>query len=655
MVEMVAGQRRKRSTKAGDYPRLRLVFLTTNSIRTTRTLNEGRRLPPATTPNQGRRASEVRSAQRRPEITPGYDTAARKKVHQDYDRSTKAGDYPRLRRLMHAAPLHLPSIPLNEGRRLPPATTTRTMSDFLRRKTLNEGRRLPPATTRVRRRSQARSQDAQRRPEITPGYDRFRVRQVRFGELPLNEGRRLPPATTLSWSREGKRRFSPLNEGRRLPPATTCRSREIIRRAPASLNEGRRLPPATTLFASKRRATNMYRAQRRPEITPGYDSAQRRCWRFLPSSSLNEGRRLPPATTPKRTVRDFPAGQPRSTKAGDYPRLRRPSERANRNGSADAQRRPEITPGYDGAAVCTALPVSVAQRRPEITPGYDGGKKQGGSAPDLRSTKAGDYPRLRPRGLVRRDRNDSRRSTKAGDYPRLRRGLVIVVSRRLTLRSTKAGDYPRLRLSLAPLYRATASHAQRRPEITPGYDAEVHVGHESMVAHRSTKAGDYPRLRREGQVLPHPGVGARSTKAGDYPRLRPEVVSASHVRVAVRSTKAGDYPRLRQPQLRASRPERRPLNEGRRLPPATTRCSKPAGWRDDPRSTKAGDYPRLRPPQAGCASSARLPFRSTKAGDYPRLRREVDRRTSADAGGRSTKAGDYPRLRRPAGGRTGRW
>ena len=106
-----------RSTKAGDYPRLRPA-------------------EPMSTP------SASRVAQRRPEITPGYDLL--QPCFHDFDllRSTKAGDYPRLRRATRGGRRARRIGPLNEGRRLPPATTANP---------LNEGRRLPPATAPRRR------------------------------------------------------------------------------------------------------------------------------------------------------------------------------------------------------------------------------------------------------------------------------------------------------------------------------------------------------------------------------------------------------------------------------------------------------------------------------------------------------------------------
>ena len=90
----------------------------------------------------------VRIAQRRPEITPGYDALPPLPPGTPLGRSTKAGDYPRLR-------------------------PHRTESVGVRRAgPLNEGRRLPPATTHYAAGSNPTWNGiAQRRPEITPGYD----------------------------------------------------------------------------------------------------------------------------------------------------------------------------------------------------------------------------------------------------------------------------------------------------------------------------------------------------------------------------------------------------------------------------------------------------------------------------------------------------
>ena len=187
-------------------------------------------------------------------------------------------------------------------------------------------------------------------------------------------------------------------------------------------------------------------------------------------------------------------------------------------------------------------------------------------------------------------------------------------------------------------------NAQRRPEITPGYDRRRAVVRPARPGVRSTKAGDYPRLRpgtsprsptkattlNEGRRLPpattstrdaEPGgpLLPRSTKAGDYPRLRPSVGGRSVGGRAARSTKAGDYPRLRLPAVpRTESGEPAALNEGRRLPPATTRR-----WNIGARSEGTLNEGRRLPP---ATTPGPYPFadtaehRSTKAGDYPRLR-----------------------------------
>ena len=246
----------------------------------------------------------------------------------------------------------------------------------------------------------------------------------------------------------------------------------------------------------------------------------------------------------------------------------------------------------------------------------------------MRSTKAGDYPRLRRDsrrpGVLRRPA----RSTKAGDYPRLRLelhpGPVLDEHSR---RSTKAGDYPRLRPPAASAVPKTGGHAQRRPEITPGYDPPSRSGKRLLHPPRSTKAGDYPRLRPRDGCDDLAAAGSRSTKAGDYPRLR------------------------RLGGVRTCR-TRRALNEGRRLPPATTRSAwGHRGVSLRGRSTKAGDYPRLRQGAAERAAGGAA-GRSTKAGDYPRLRLE-HRLPHLPVDERSTKAGDYPRLRPASQAETG--
>ena len=119
----------------------------------------------------------MRRAQRRPEITPGYDRRTNRTARRGARRSTKAGDYPRLR---------------------PPPV-------------------LNPYD---------RGHTAQRRPEITPGYDRPTTRPRPRRGCALNEGRRLPPATTNRPVLAGGISRA-LNEGRRLPPATTRRRLQL--------------------------------------------------------------------------------------------------------------------------------------------------------------------------------------------------------------------------------------------------------------------------------------------------------------------------------------------------------------------------------------------------------------------------------------------
>ena len=258
-------------------------------------------------------------------------------------------------------------------------------------------------------------------------------------------------------------------------------------------------------------------AQRRPEITPGYDA---------PSGS------------------EQPSLHLRSTKAGDYPRLRRGSPGSPATTSRAAQRRPEITPGYDASQVSRRSGPSAAQRRPEITPGYD---------------RDSTVPPCRP---------------------------LCIAQRRPEI--TPGYDAPRRPPNRPP------DLAQRRPEITPGYDAAA-VGRGGVRPARSTKAGDYPRLRRRRAGRRRRGVGTlnegrrlppATTLCSAYYGLvdllaqrRPEITPGYDGRGArpsplwslSRSTKAGDYPRLRH-QLTGSTlfHSLDPLNEGRRLPPATT-------------------------------------------------------------------------------------
>ena len=507
-------------------------------------------------------------AQRRPEITPGYDPPSAAV------RSVQSGS------------------PLNEGRRLPPATTcSRCAPQSVR--ALNEGRRLPPATTPpLPVPMSARRRGAQRRPEITPGYDDTIQRKVEQWTHRAQRRPEITPGYDGKCPRRSPGGGSTLNEGRRLPPATTRRTvggvrhghrrrstkagdypRLRLRRVGASagdggaLNEGRRLPPATTsvLEAVKKIKVN---AQRRPEITPGYDTPRRKLHR--PGCPLNEGRRLPPATT--------------------RPRGRVPLRAAPRPLNEGRRLPPATTP---------PLLVHRSHRR-------------------LRSTKAGDYPRLRPVGRRGPGPRRASRSTKAGDYPRLRHAFLHGMLQRNRVRSTKAGDYPRLRRigayrvsfpfsalnegrRLPPATTRTSrrqllrgiAHAQRRPEITPGYDLEfvravrpgrsaqrrpeITPGYDSFGrpcgpfrAARSTKAGDYPRLRRENVPGPHSRL--------DGAQRRPEITPGYD-----------DAPDDPVPLLA------RTLNEGRRLPPATTSDLRARPRRPVPRrSTKAGDYPRLR-------------------------------------------------------------
>ena len=208
------------------------------------------------------------SAQRRPEITPGYDRRA-------------TGRRSRAR------------AALNEGRRLPPATTVASVPSARRGIPLNEGRRLPPATTRSRSAPAADHLGAQRRPEITPGYDSG----GRGGRLnapgSLNEGRRLPPATTrrVAAARLRARR------GAQRRPEITPGYDVLVADEPAdgpvrSTKAGDYPRLRRSNLPLRRRAET---AQRRPEITPGYDWGGR--GRGTDPPALNEGRRLPPATT----------------------------------------------------------------------------------------------------------------------------------------------------------------------------------------------------------------------------------------------------------------------------------------------------------------------------------------------------------------------
>ena len=204
------------------------------------------------------------------------------------------------------------------------------------------------------------------------------------------------------------------------------------RMSSSTLNEGRRLSPATRTSISGIRATGGW--------------------------TLNEGRRLSPATS----------AIPVSAGETEY---------------RVAQRRPEVIPGYEApVARCVAL-LSNAQRRPEVIPGYEGRMDGQRGGARLRSTKAGGYPRLRaPCGRYHSETNigslnegrrlspatsrgarrpvrvhEGQRSTKAGGYPRLRDGSDEVIRARLVRRSTKAGGYPRLRGPLSTI----TEHANR--------------------------------------------------------------------------------------------------------------------------------------------------------------------------------------------------
>ena len=216
---------------------------------------------------------------------------------------------------------------------------------------------------------------------------------------------------------------------------------------------------------------------------------------------------------------------------------------------------------------------SSAQRRPEITPGYDGlHRVLGHVAPLDRSTKAGDYPRLRRWGSARR--------------------------------------------------RVSRMSAQRRPEITPGYDPS-----------RPGSPGRRPPSLNEGRRLPPATTrvrrrthqhdrGPRSTKAGDYPRLRRHGACGGNERPRHRSTKAGDYPRLRPLFPFSGREPPESLNEGRRLPPATTRIG-------------PGTAPRPRPPPLN--EGRRLPPATTRrSGDSRRAT------TSLNEGRRLPPATTWP-------------
>ena len=259
-------------------------------------------------------------------------------------------------------------------------------------------------------------------------------------------------------------------------------------------------------------------AQRRPEITPGYDRPAADGQSRLARTALNEGRRLPPATTSGREGPEH-LRRRRSTKAGDYPRLRR-------------------------GAVQDIDALNEGRRLPPATT-----PRPSASAADIgldRSTKAGDYPRLR-HDAHRRHRAHARcRSTKAGDYPRLRLSWCGAQCDEPGPRSTKAGDYPRLRPSVhfrrLSRKRSPLNEGRRLPPATTRPERDFA---EEPVVRRSTKAGDYPRLRPVSSSAASGESPRRSTKAGDYPRLRPAAIAPPPALRLGRSTKAGDYPRLR--------------------------------------------------------------------------------------------------------------
>ena len=610
---------RPRSTKAGDYPRLRPLSAPVSSF-------------------------PARTAQRRPEITPGYDSALpyQEDILDRPFRSTKAGDYPRLR---PTSARHRTQCRLRRSTKAGDYPRLRLRSRVSARQ---PGRRSTKAGDYPRLRpagccpGSARKWCAQRRPEITPGYDTLagRVgrpqgsRSTKAGDYPRL--RRAAAPTPRSGSP------GTLNEGRRLPPATTGPLLEPLLAAILRSTKAGDYPRLRHR-RSGRSAPVGYRAQRRPEITPGYDQGSGGA-PGRAGFALNEGRRLPPATT---RVPGAPRdGQgSRSTKAGDYPRLRpakpepppvvlpralnegRRLPPATTNGKSTlsaalaccAQRRPEITPGYDDYATWDDADVlDLAQRRPEITPGYDARCLEPRAGRGRRSTKAGDYPRLRRRaGGTAAPGNP--RSTKAGDYPRLRPRQPWQGIRERSQRSTKAGDYPRLRPAERRHARRPPLGAQRRPEITPGYDVRA----------STVEAQDAAALN-EGRRLP-PATTIRAAAAaaglkGDAQR-RPEITPGYDTKVGVwpmtRLLPAQRRPEITPGYDDATRRDCRPypsLNEGRRLPPATTSVllsvaadradaqrrpeitpgydskTGPPGGRGRSRSTKAGDYPRLRPP-----------------------------------------------------------
>ena len=281
------------------------------------TLNEGRRLPPATT-RKPRFYSRRSGAQRRPEITPGYDLVSATHLPGRFGAQRRpeiTPGYDLNHLYMHAGRCAAQRRPeITPG--YDPVCANRPGAGCA----LNEGRRLPPATTGRGAGGPVGASSAQRRPEITPGYDPKKSKRWRRIDA-LNEGRRLPPATTRIKQKRNKHSWKALNEGRRLPPATT----------PARITRPRR--PRT-------------RAQRRPEITPGYDLRAR--------------------------GPEVLRGGLRSTKAGDYPRLRRGfGGRSRRRGRSALNEGRRLPPATTSRRQANTLGKSRAQRRPEITPGYD--------------------------------------------------------------------------------------------------------------------------------------------------------------------------------------------------------------------------------------------------------------------------------------------
>ena len=337
-------------------------------------------------------------------------------------------------------------------------------------------------------------------------------RSTKAGDYPrLRRYLSSPPAS------EG---FSALNEGRRLPPATTYR----YVGARGALRYAQRRPEITPGYdtTTLTTAANDARAQRRPEITPGYD----------PFSLLERAHR----------------NMERSTKAGDYPRLRPPTTSRPSTTRSAAQRRPEITPGYDSSWPRSGgVGLTHAQRRPEITPGYDGSliatTVRTGAAQRRPEITPG-YDRVRPVG--RRDAVvPGHRSTKAGDYPRLRRCFPAPTCPRTSSAQRRPEITPGYDQRLSRAHSIWLPRAQRRPEITPGYDTLAAAGLAAVVL-----------ALNEGRRLPPAttstrgrGRAAVSTPLNEGRRLPPATTSGVTVSVV------SDAPAL---------------NEGRRLPPATT-------------------------------------------------------------------------------------